>query len=132
MINPYSAITQEDVMFFDTDCGGVMHNLSYLRMIETCRCRLTESLGLSLKEMSSSQIFCTVARTEVDYKSTACLGDKLIISGWVESFKGARFNCQFEIKRQEEETLLCACTQVVALVKMPEGRPLRLPKEWKF
>ncbi|MCE9624738.1 MAG: enoyl-CoA hydratase/isomerase family protein [Deltaproteobacteria bacterium] len=29
--------THEEVMFFDTDCGGVVHNLAYLRMIETCR-----------------------------------------------------------------------------------------------
>ena len=32
--------TREEVMFFDTDCGGVVHNLAYLRMIETCRTRL--------------------------------------------------------------------------------------------
>src|ERR1035437_1848398 len=27
--------TREEVMFFDTDCGAVVHNLAYLRMIET-------------------------------------------------------------------------------------------------
>jgi hypothetical protein len=32
--------TREEVMFFDTDIGGVVHNLAYLRMIETCRTRL--------------------------------------------------------------------------------------------
>ena len=29
--------TQEEVMFFDTDCGGVVHNIAYLRFIETAR-----------------------------------------------------------------------------------------------
>ena len=32
--------TREEVMFFDTDCGQVVHNIAYLRMIETCRTRL--------------------------------------------------------------------------------------------
>jgi acyl-CoA thioesterase FadM len=32
--------TREEVMFFDTDCGGVVHNIAYLRMIETARTRL--------------------------------------------------------------------------------------------
>ena len=27
--------TREEVMFFDTDCGAVVHNIAYLRMIET-------------------------------------------------------------------------------------------------
>ena len=26
--------TEDEVMFYDTDCGGVVHNLVYLRMIE--------------------------------------------------------------------------------------------------
>ena len=26
--------TEDEVMFYDTDCGGVVHNLAYLRMIE--------------------------------------------------------------------------------------------------
>ena len=35
-----SILAREEVMFFDTDCGGVVHNLSYLRMIKTARTRL--------------------------------------------------------------------------------------------
>jgi acyl-CoA thioesterase FadM len=36
--------TREEVMFFDTDCGGVVHNIAYLRMIETARTRLATKL----------------------------------------------------------------------------------------
>ena len=28
---------EQQVMFFDTDCAAVVHNLAYLRMIETAR-----------------------------------------------------------------------------------------------
>ena len=30
------------VMFFDTDCGGVVHNIAYLRFIGTARTLLAE------------------------------------------------------------------------------------------
>ena len=28
-----SVETEEEIMFFDTDCGGVVHNIAYLRFI---------------------------------------------------------------------------------------------------
>jgi len=59
--------TREEVMFFDTDCGGVVHNLAYLRMIETCRTRLAAALGMNLRVMSETGIYPVLTRTEVDY-----------------------------------------------------------------
>ncbi|HCN27978.1 MAG TPA: acyl-CoA thioesterase, partial [Verrucomicrobiales bacterium] len=57
--------TREEVMFFDTDIGGVVHNIAYLRMIETARTRLAAKLGMSLREMSETQLFPVVVRTEI-------------------------------------------------------------------
>jgi hypothetical protein len=37
--------TEVQVMFFDTDAGGVVHNIAYLRFIETNRSLLAEKLG---------------------------------------------------------------------------------------
>lgn len=41
--------TEDEVMFYDTDCGGVVHNLAYLRMIEACRTKLGAKLGMVTK-----------------------------------------------------------------------------------
>ncbi len=38
--------TNVQVMFFDTDCGGVVSNIAYLRFIEIARTHLAEELGL--------------------------------------------------------------------------------------
>ena len=51
-----SVVTEEEIMFFDTDCGGVVHNIAYLRFIETARTRLAAKLGLDLKKMSEIDI----------------------------------------------------------------------------
>src|SRR5689334_2634100 len=71
--------TEVQVMFFDTDCGGVVHNIAYLRFIEIARTLLAEQLGLGLSEMVRSQRYPVVVRTEIDYRRAAQLGDRLVI-----------------------------------------------------
>ena len=123
--------TTEEVMFFDTDCGGVVHNIAYLRMIETNRTRLAASMGMKLREMAQTQLFPVVVRTEIDYKKPAKLGDEIVIYGRLESVERVRFWCAFEVRRAEDNVLLITCRQSLALVQMPEGRPMRLPEDWK-
>ncbi|MDB6073782.1 MAG: thioesterase superfamily protein [Verrucomicrobiaceae bacterium] len=130
MLETPSLETREEVMFFDTDCGGVVHNIAYLRMIETCRTRLAAKLGMSLREMSLAHLFPVVTRTEIDYRKPAVLGDELIIKGVLESVERARFWCAFEMSRASDNALLITCRQSLALVQMPRGRPCRLPADW--
>lgn len=123
--------TREEVMFFDTDCGGVVHNIAYLRMIETARTRLAALMGMKLREMAQTHLFPVVVRTEIDYKKPGKLGDELVIHGRLESVERVRFWCAFEMRRAEDNVLLITCRQSLALVQMPEGRPVRLPDDWK-
>jgi YbgC/YbaW family acyl-CoA thioester hydrolase len=122
--------TREEVMFFDTDCGGVVHNIAYLRMIETARTRLAAKLGMRLKEMAQTQLYPVVVRTEIDYRKPAALGDELIVRGHLDRVERARFWCAFEIRRAEDDALMITCRQSLALVQMPQGRPQRLPFDW--
>ncbi len=117
-------------MFFDTDIGGVVHNLAYLRMIETCRTRLAAKMGMDLKSMAETKLFPVVVRTEIDYRKPATLGDVLLLHGKLDELQRARFWCAFEVRRESDDALLITCRQALALVQMPEGRPVRLPKEW--
>ena len=122
--------TREEVMFFDTDCGGVVHNLAYLRMIETCRTRLAARMGMDLAAMSGTQVYPVVIRTEVDYKLPAKLGDWLVIRGRLDELSRARFWCAFEMLRESDGARLVTARQSLALVQMPAGKPMRLPVDW--
>ncbi len=122
--------TREEVMFFDTDCGAVVHNLAYLRMIETCRTRLAALMGMDLRTMSETQVFPVVIRTEIDYQKPAKLGDWITIRGRLDEISRARFWCAFEMVRESDGTILVTARQALALVEMPAGKPLRLPAEW--
>ena len=123
--------TQLQVMFFDTDCGGVVSNIAYLRFIEIARTNLVEHLGLILTEMTEKQTYPVVVRTEIDYRRAAKLGDRLMIDGWLDQVERARFWCAFQITRPEDNTLIALCRQMLALIEMPTGKLLRLPEHWK-
>jgi YbgC/YbaW family acyl-CoA thioester hydrolase len=120
----------EEVMFYDTDCGGVVHNIAYLRMIEKARTKLATLMGMALREMAQSQLFPVVVRTEIDYKRPAVLGDVITISGKLTALAGPRFWVAFTITRSTDAATLIHCKQALALVQMPAGKPQRLPTEW--
>jgi YbgC/YbaW family acyl-CoA thioester hydrolase len=123
--------TELQVMFFDTDCGGVVHNIAYLRFVEIARTLLAEQLGLTLIEMAESKKYPVVVRTEIDYRRAAKLGDRLVIEGWLDRLERVRFWCAFQILRPKDDALIAECRQMLALIEMPAGKLLRLPDDWE-
>lgn len=122
--------SEEEVMFYDTDIGGVVHNLAYLRMIESNRTKLARAMGMDLLKMAEENVYPVLLRTEADYKKPGTLSDILRIDGRLETVEKVRFWFSFDVYRESDNALLVSCRQSLAIVKMPEGRPQRLPKEW--
>ena len=123
--------TDVQVMFFDTDCGGVVSNIAYLRFVEIARTHLAEELGLGLAEMAEKQTYPVVVGTEIDYRRAAKLGDRLVIEGWLDQVEHVRFWCGFRITRPQDNMLIATCRQMLALVEMPSAKLLRLPNHWQ-
>lgn len=120
--------TPIQVMYYDTDAGGVVHNIVYLRFIELARTQLAVQMGMSFDEIKRTNIHPVVTRTEIDYRRPATLGDELVVQGRLTEVSGVRFRVEFEIVRPSDSAMLVTCKQALALVQMPKGRPLRLPK----
>ena len=117
-------------MFFDTDCGGVVSNIAYLRFIEIARTSLAEKLGLPLAEMAQTQKYPVVVKTEIDYRRAAKLGDRLVVDAWLDDLQRARFWCAFRITRPADESVIADCRQTCALIQMPAAKLLPLPADW--
>jgi YbgC/YbaW family acyl-CoA thioester hydrolase len=122
--------TEVQVMFFDTDCAAVVHNIAYLRFIEIARTLLAEELGLGLATMAETQKYPVVVRTEIDYRRAAKLGDKLVIEGWLDRLERVRFWCAFKIVRPADGVLIAESRQMLAIIQMPEAKLLRVPDDW--
>ena len=122
--------TELQVMFFDTDCAGVVHNIHYLRFIEVARTLLAEQLGMGLVGMAERGTYPVVVRTEIDYKRPAKLGDRLIVEGRLESVDRLRFWCAFDVKRPADNALIAQSRQMLCVIQMPPGKPVPLPADW--
>jgi YbgC/YbaW family acyl-CoA thioester hydrolase len=122
--------TELQVMFFDTDCAAVVHNIAYLRFIEVARTLLAEQLGLGLAQMAETAKYPVVVRTEIDYRRAAKLGDKLTVEGWLDRLERVRFWCAFKIVRPADDTLIAECRQMLAIIQMPDAKLLRVPDDW--
>ena len=123
--------TELQVMFFDTDCGGVVSNIAYLRFIEVARTSLAEALGLPLAEMAQTQRYPVVVRTEINYRRAAKLGDRLVVDAWLDDLQRARFWCGFQITRPADSAVIADCRQMMALIEMPAAKLLPLPSAWE-
>ncbi|MBX7157065.1 MAG: acyl-CoA thioesterase [Verrucomicrobiae bacterium] len=117
--------------YYDTDAGGVVHNIAYLRWIEEARTRLAEHLGWSLETMAQGEEVPVVARTEIDYLRPARLGDTLQIHSQLIQLKRASFQIAFTLTRLPEQTLMTRCQQTLATIQLKTGRPCASPEAWR-
>jgi acyl-CoA thioester hydrolase len=121
-----------EVYYFDTDAGGVVHNIAYLRMVEIARSQLAASLGWTLEEMNRTGLVAVVARTEIDYLKPARLGDKLLVTAELIRLEKVRSFMRFEISNAEKpELIFIRCVQTMVPVQLPGGRPHRVPQAWR-
>ena len=118
------------VMFYDTDCAGVVHNIAYLRFIEAARTIMAERMGMPLRSMVETGLYPVVLRTEIDYRSPGKVGDRLLVRGGVSELGRVRFWVNFEIVRPDDSTTLVTCRQSLALIRMPGAKAEKLPEEW--
>jgi YbgC/YbaW family acyl-CoA thioester hydrolase len=121
-----------EVYYFDTDAGGVVHNIAYLRMVEIGRSQLGASLGWTLEEMNRTGLVPVVARTEIDYLKPARLGDRLLVNAELIRMEKIRCLMRFEITSADKpEHVFIRCVQTMVTVQLPGGRPQRVPQAWR-
>ncbi len=119
------------VYFFDTDAGGVVHNLTYLRWIEAVRTDLAEALGWGIGEMVGGKHGCPVlTKTEVEYVKPAKLGDRVRVVSRLGKVGKVRFTVESEVKSAEGQ-LFCRATQELVAVDLKTGKAKGLREDWQ-
>lgn len=119
------------VYFFDTDAGGVVHNLAYLRWIEAVRTDLAEKLGWRIGEMLQGEHGCPVlTKTEVEYLRPARLGDRVKVVSRLGEVGKVRFVVESEVLGPGGE-LFCRTRQELASVVLASGKPRPLREDWR-
>ena len=67
------------IYYEDTDCGGGVYYGNYLKYFERARTQYLEERGLSVAGLMKEGTVFVVVHAEVDYRSPARYGDRLII-----------------------------------------------------
>ncbi|WP_317929121.1 tol-pal system-associated acyl-CoA thioesterase [Halioxenophilus sp. WMMB6] len=111
----------------DTDAGGIVFYVNYLKFMERARTELLRSLGFDKPALTNGNGLLVVAGADIQYKKSAILDDLLTVTAEFE--KVARSHVVFRQLVLRGEALLCSAAVKVACVDRTELRPRALPVE---
>lgn len=94
------------IYYEDTDCGGVVYYANYLKYFERARTHYLEERGLSVAGLMNEGMVFVVVHAEVDYRSPARYGDRLIVETVVSDMTAASFTFSHVIRELESRRLV--------------------------
>jgi len=94
------------IYYEDTDCGGVVYYANYLKYFERARTQYLEERGLSVAGLMKKGTVFVVVHAEVDYRSPACYGDRLVIETVVSDMTAASFTFSHVIRERESRRVV--------------------------
>ena len=94
------------IYYEDTDCGGMVYYANYLKYFERARTQYLEERGLSVAGFMKEGTMFVVVHAEVDYRSPARYGDRLIIETIVSDVTAASFSFSHVIRERESQRVV--------------------------
>ncbi|MCG8317424.1 MAG: tol-pal system-associated acyl-CoA thioesterase [Pseudomonadales bacterium] len=114
------------VFIEDTDAGGIVYYVNYLKFMERARTEWLRSFGYDFTKLHSMNCVFVVKHAEVNYVSPARMDDLLQVR--VTIAKMARTFIVFEQAILRGEQVLCEATIKVGCVSYDSFRPVKIPE----
>ncbi len=108
----------------DTDAGGIVYYVNYLKFMERARTEFMRTLGFGKTALWDELMFVVVS-VEVEYKQSAMLDDEIEVTSNITNIGGAAL--QFEQKIFRDDELLCSGSIKVGCIKRATRKPVRMP-----
>lgn len=109
----------------DTDAGGIVYYVNYLKFMERARTEALRSLGFGKQFIFDQDEMFVVHSMQVDYRAPARLDDELVVSA--DIVKRARTYLVFRQTVMRQDELLCAAEIKVACVARAHMKPAAIP-----
>ncbi len=116
------------VYYEDTDAGGIVYYVNYLKFMERARTERLRELGFSQHSMAGDNLLFVVHSCEARYHSPARLDDELTISAEVIELNRVSLRFHQQVRRATDGTLLCEGQVMVACVRADNFRPRAIPE----
>ncbi|AVI63438.1 tol-pal system-associated acyl-CoA thioesterase [Halomonas sp. M1] len=109
----------------DTDAGGIVYYVNYLKFMERARSDWLRELGINQQMLLDEGTQLVVYRLACHYAKPARLDDQLVVSASVETIGRCRMTFEQQVRRNEE--LLCAATVEIACLSAKTLKPKKWP-----
>lgn len=109
----------------DTDAGGIVYYVNYLKYMERSRTELFRSLGYHKPAILDEGLLLVVHAAQVNYRRSARLDDQLQVTARVEKLARTYVEFQQQVFRGDE--LLCEGLIRIACVNADTMKPNAIP-----
>jgi len=111
----------------DTDTGGIVYHVNYLKFMERARTECLRALGFDKRYIFEQSSMFVVHSMDIQYKLPAQLDDALNVEAHIMQLKRTSIIFRQNIVRDDE--LLCMATVTIACVDKERMRPVAIPSE---
>lgn len=111
----------------DTDAGGIVYYVNYLKFMERARTELMRSLGFGKDYIFNHDLMFVVSEVALRYRGPARLDDELTATAAIERLGGASMVLRQRVLRGDEE--LASGEVTIACVDRGGVKPRRMPPE---
>ena len=108
----------------DTDAGGIVYYVNYLKYLERARTELMRTFGLQRAAVADAGWNFVVSDVSLSYKEPARLDDQLHATAVISAVGGATINFHQKVRRAG--AVLVSGDIQIACVDRGTGRPTRL------
>ncbi|HSC85331.1 MAG TPA: tol-pal system-associated acyl-CoA thioesterase [Pseudomonas sp.] len=116
------------VYYEDTDAGGIVYYVNYLKFMERARTERLRQLGFAQSQLVGENLLFVVHSAEARYHAPARLDDEIFITAEVIELNRASLRFRQQVRRATDETLLCEGQFVVACVRADSLKPRAIPE----
>jgi YbgC/YbaW family acyl-CoA thioester hydrolase len=119
--------TTQKIRFSDCDPQGIVFNGNYARYWDDALTEWFEDAGYGGAELGGLGLDAVTARMEIDFKSSASLGDVLETSIEVEAFGNTSMTLAFSTRRLSDQAVVVEGRETIVFVEPETFKPTPVP-----
>lgn len=121
-------VFEQEIYTYQIDYVGHLSNIVYIEWMEIGRTKLLEYIGLTFEKMETENIAPVLSETEIKYKKSLYLADKIKIEVWVSELKNASAVISFNFFNGKNE-LAAVGNQLGLFINLTTKKPHRLTED---
>ncbi|MDG1580239.1 MULTISPECIES: tol-pal system-associated acyl-CoA thioesterase [unclassified Pseudomonas] len=121
-------VLRSRVYYEDTDAGGIVYYVNYLKFMERARTERLRHLGFAQSQLVDENLLFVVHSAEARYHAPAKLDDEIFISAEVMELNRASIRFRQQVRRVMDDALLCEGQFLVACVRADNLKPRAIPE----